>query len=539
MMANMHHVHHNFGAQLTTLWNTLRGHPEVQDEEEGEEAAGGDQHGLPFFVIPEVRLSITQRMHLTETGFNQGMPFALSADGMSRPEITSVKIRPLVNLCSLHPGTVHLVRVNVHAHLPPHAKTLPKMLRAKLIGARREGQPEYELQFSYSADCDVFLTCFFGAFANKDLSQIKIRVDLPGSKRWEPIRLPRGHNLTFRSSDYGLTLIEQDPVFYRLLRLTTKMGPAKQILEESLRSGIYDAIMTLVPSVEPTALPPTGDSVDPTLAKLGGDVEMQELGSNVGEKEGSESTGIRKQSAQQALLQGKETVHAEYTLCQLLHLPELRVLSAGGGAVLKNDEDDAVALREVERSGDADTDLEGLEERLSEHNKSSLPTSNGGDSGSGEKAALKKVVLDISDPDLDHEEESKSPGKEKLQEAPMQCISQRVQLGKQYFHMHEIYGGDWSWYGDASKTSDAKKQEMDDNEKMCVICLGSLSEVVCIPCRHMCVCWDCANILKEQQTAAIAQHRNNARMQQAEVLKCPMCRARVSVFVHVHKADEE
>jgi len=602
----MHHVHANFGAQLVNLWHTLLGHPDP--ELAGDiHTADEDVGGRPFFVIPDVRLTIAQRVQLTETGFNQGMPFALSADGMSRPELSSVKIRPLVSLCSLDPGSVKLVRVISHAHLPAHAKSLPKTQRAELITARREGKPEYELQFTYSADCDVYLTCFFGAFASKDLSQIKIRVDLPGSKRWEATRLPQGRSLPFKSSEHGLTLIEQDPVFYRLLRLTTRLGPAKQVLEESLRSGIYDAIVTLVPAVEDlpaltrthaqahALAPRPGEETGGggAIAKYSGDIEMADLhGGESSRLDDSPGVGTGRDNSntktgEQAgaggvlaeLLQGKEAVSAEYTLCQLLVLPDLRPLpskqeqepplfssrspSRGAEKADGGEEEEkegrggeAMAIRAAEAMG-----LEGLEGRLSEHNKKSLPSRNGSPLaiagtrvvGAG-AVKLKKVILDISHPDLDHEEgEGEGEGEEEgeregegeglaaSQSVPLQAMSQRVQWNQQYFHIHEVFGGDWSWYQRRATGSAGKTESGDDGDgdRLCVICLGAPKEVVCIPCRHLCICGDCSMILKDQQTAAINQHRGNARVQPGELLKCPMCRARVSVLVHIRKSQEE
>ncbi len=55
----------------------------------------------------------------------------------------------------------------------------------------------------------------------------------------------------------------------------------------------------------------------------------------------------------------------------------------------------------------------------------------------------------------------------------------------------------------------------DEEEATCVICLTNPKDTAAMPCRHMCVCKECASILRQQPGVA----------------KCPICRKEVSQFV--------
>lgn len=54
----------------------------------------------------------------------------------------------------------------------------------------------------------------------------------------------------------------------------------------------------------------------------------------------------------------------------------------------------------------------------------------------------------------------------------------------------------------------------------CVICMSTLSQLVILPCRHLCLCIDCAKTL-------------NTRAESNQDIKCPMCREKVGGYVDI------
>lgn len=56
------------------------------------------------------------------------------------------------------------------------------------------------------------------------------------------------------------------------------------------------------------------------------------------------------------------------------------------------------------------------------------------------------------------------------------------------------------------------------NRGECVICLSEISDTTVLPCRHMCVCQECASFLLSQPPLD---------------RKCPVCRANVGSLMHI------
>ena len=54
-----------------------------------------------------------------------------------------------------------------------------------------------------------------------------------------------------------------------------------------------------------------------------------------------------------------------------------------------------------------------------------------------------------------------------------------------------------------------------DDERMCVICLSIERDTTVLPCRHMCMCHECAQELRKQTS------------------KCPICRNHVESLLHI------
>ena len=55
----------------------------------------------------------------------------------------------------------------------------------------------------------------------------------------------------------------------------------------------------------------------------------------------------------------------------------------------------------------------------------------------------------------------------------------------------------------------------DESQKECVVCYTATKDTVVLPCRHMCLCIDCSQIVRMQTN------------------KCPICRTQVSSFLHI------
>ncbi len=70
--------------------------------------------------------------------------------------------------------------------------------------------------------------------------------------------------------------------------------------------------------------------------------------------------------------------------------------------------------------------------------------------------------------------------------------------------MNDIYGID----NNAANITDETQRE-------CVICFTTTKDTVVLPCRHMCLCIGCSQIVRMQTN------------------KCPICRTQVSSFMQI------
>lgn len=81
-----------------------------------------------------------------------------------------------------------------------------------------------------------------------------------------------------------------------------------------------------------------------------------------------------------------------------------------------------------------------------------------------------------------------------------ELIKQKFTYNGDVFELNEIYGH----IGNEEET------------KECVVCLTNPKETLVVPCDHMCLCVDCANIMRSHHDA-----------------KCPMCRTPVQSLMHI------
>eukprot|EP00891_Asterochloris_glomerata_P009535 jgi/Astpho2/9535/fgenesh1_pg.00146_%23_2_t len=91
-------------------------------------------------------------------------------------------------------------------------------------------------------------------------------------------------------------------------------------------------------------------------------------------------------------------------------------------------------------------------------------------------------------------------------------LKQKIWFEGCSFELQEIYGMEHS-QRDGRKTE--KEKEEDLEERLCVICLVNDRNTTVLPCRHMCMCNECAQELRKQTS------------------RCPICRNHVESLLHI------
>ena len=101
-------------------------------------------------------------------------------------------------------------------------------------------------------------------------------------------------------------------------------------------------------------------------------------------------------------------------------------------------------------------------------------------------------------------------GEDELPESvPLEVKEERVQVPQGVYVVKEVFGGDGGVSADGA---------VEDEESECIVCLSSKRDTVLLPCRHMCVCTECAQQLRQQTN------------------KCPVCRSSVALLLRVDPA---
>lgn len=81
-------------------------------------------------------------------------------------------------------------------------------------------------------------------------------------------------------------------------------------------------------------------------------------------------------------------------------------------------------------------------------------------------------------------------------------VKQKIQVQGNAYELQEIFGID-------------QGQNDAENSKECVICMSAPKDTTVLPCRHMCMCSDCAKVLRYQTN------------------KCPICRCAVESLLQI------
>lgn len=96
---------------------------------------------------------------------------------------------------------------------------------------------------------------------------------------------------------------------------------------------------------------------------------------------------------------------------------------------------------------------------------------------------------------------------------PVVCRKQYLCFKSEVFEMDDVYdiGGksDKPVADETQRVTDTVEVSDDDDDSCCVVCLTNPRDTTIMPCRHMCVCSECATALKQQSG------------------KCPMCRKEI------------
>ncbi|KAJ1731625.1 hypothetical protein LPJ61_002447 [Coemansia biformis] len=87
------------------------------------------------------------------------------------------------------------------------------------------------------------------------------------------------------------------------------------------------------------------------------------------------------------------------------------------------------------------------------------------------------------------------------------CTKQKLCVGGMLYQQHGVFG--------LSEALDSRTSSAKDDPSQCAICLSDDRDTVMLPCRHLCMCRECANTYRQQSN------------------KCPICRTVVGTVLHI------
>ncbi|ORX49690.1 hypothetical protein BCR36DRAFT_412664 [Piromyces finnis] len=103
----------------------------------------------------------------------------------------------------------------------------------------------------------------------------------------------------------------------------------------------------------------------------------------------------------------------------------------------------------------------------------------------------------------------------------IKSIDQKVMIKNNLYRLQEIYG-----FTDINDAEQVVTNEVNCSIE-CVICLSEPRNTVVLPCRHLCVCQDCADILCNQS-------RQDSRSSYLSTPRCPICRQIFHSFLRIN-----
>ncbi|ORX91900.1 hypothetical protein K493DRAFT_47722 [Basidiobolus meristosporus CBS 931.73] len=96
-----------------------------------------------------------------------------------------------------------------------------------------------------------------------------------------------------------------------------------------------------------------------------------------------------------------------------------------------------------------------------------------------------------------------------------QPLKQKIKMNGASFILQEIYG-----YSESSPHPDTSDTNESNSARECVICMSDPRDTTVLPCRHMCLCKECAEVLRCQSS------------------KCPICRQPFHSLLHIGPSEE-
>jgi hypothetical protein len=100
----------------------------------------------------------------------------------------------------------------------------------------------------------------------------------------------------------------------------------------------------------------------------------------------------------------------------------------------------------------------------------------------------------------------------------VRVLKQKIWVEGVSYELQEIYGMEQAVGaagGGAAAAGGGEGSDAESEERLCVICLVSPRDTTVLPCRHLCMCHECAQELRKQSS------------------KCPICRNHVESLLHI------
>lgn len=94
----------------------------------------------------------------------------------------------------------------------------------------------------------------------------------------------------------------------------------------------------------------------------------------------------------------------------------------------------------------------------------------------------------------------------------VKVIKQKIHVGNTSYELQEIYG---------IEQSQGAGEEGKEDARNCVVCMECPRDTTVLPCRHMCMCFNCAKVLSMQSN------------------KCPICRGNVDSLLQIKGSDKK
>jgi E3 ubiquitin-protein ligase MGRN1 len=103
-------------------------------------------------------------------------------------------------------------------------------------------------------------------------------------------------------------------------------------------------------------------------------------------------------------------------------------------------------------------------------------------------------------------------GLELADEIPVKVVQQKILVDGTIYELQEIYGIEERMASADDSDAAAAEAEHDD---LCIICMTDPRDTTVLPCRHLCLCVDCAQLLRVRSD------------------RCPICRSPVDSLLHI------